>query len=205
MIGQDKVQALERAIMEIAEEEAQVILDEARAKADSIHRQAQDKAEIESEHIREEARQTAQNLLDQTRAKAQLAAQMLKLRRREQVLTHTFDKVRQRLATLPQQPDYADIVRRLIREAATYMGDSAFIVQADTATERVLDNAFLEDITQQLNVRFERGPQLEEGTGIVLTTPDGHRRYDNTLETRLTRVQDSVRSTVFHMLAGDTA
>jgi V/A-type H+-transporting ATPase subunit E len=205
MTEQDKVQVLQRAIMEIAQQEAQAILDEARAKADSIRKQAQDKAAAESQHIREEAQQTVERLLDQARAKAQLEAQMLKLQRREKVLRHAFDKARQRLATIPQRPDYADIVRRLIGEAVATMGDEAFVIQADAATNRVLDSAFLEDLMRQLNVHLEQGDELEEGTGIVLITPDGHRRFDNTLETRLTRVQDTVRTTVFHILAGDAA
>ncbi|MBN2393016.1 MAG: hypothetical protein JXR84_19960, partial [Anaerolineae bacterium] len=135
----------------------------------------------------------------------QLEAQMLKLRRREHVLMRTFDEARQRLTTIPQRSDYPDIARRLISEAATFMGDEAFVIRADAATDRVLDDAFLADLVEQLNVHLERGPQLDEGTGIVLTTLDGHRRYDNTLETRLTRIQDNVRTTVFHILAGDNA
>jgi V/A-type H+-transporting ATPase subunit E len=205
MIGQDKVQVLERAIMEIAEQEVQTILEEARAKADSLRKKAESEAESESARILKEAQQTVKKLFDQATAKAQLEAQMLKLQRREQVLQHAFDKARQRLATIPQRPDYVDIVRRLISEAATYLGDEAFVVQADAATNHVLDGAFLEDLAQQLNVHLERGTQLEEGTGIVLTTPDGHRRYDSTLEARLTRVQDNIRTAVFHILAGDAA
>jgi len=205
MIGQDKVQALERTIMEIAQQEAQAILDEARAKADSLRKQAEIKAAAESDHILEEARQAVEKFVDQATAKAQLEAQMLKLQRREQALMRTFTKARLQLTTIPERPDYADIARRLISEAATYMGDEAFVVQADAATNRVLDNALLENLAQQLNVQLERGPQLEEGAGIVLTTPNGHRRYDNTLETRLTRIQDNVRTAVFHILAGDAA
>ena len=205
MIGQDKVQVLERAIMEIADQEVQGILDEARAKADSLQKQADSKTEAESDRILKEAHQKAKELFDQAVAKAQLEAQMLRLQRREQVLTHTFDEAHQRLATIPQRADYADIVQKLISEAATYMGDEAFVVQADAATNRVMDDAFLHNLAEQLDVHLERGPQLEKGTGIVLTTPDGHRRYDNTLETRLTRIQDTVRTAVFHILAGDAA
>ena len=203
MTEQDKVQVLEQAIMEIAEQEVQAILDEARAKADSLQKQAQTKAAAESDRILEAARQKANELLGQAIAKAQLEAQMLKLRRREHVLMHTFDEARQRLTTIPQRPDYPDIARRLISEAATLMGDEAFVIRADAATDHVVDDAFLEDLAEQLNVHLERGPQLDEGTGIVLTTPDGHRRYDNTLETRLSRIQDTVRTAVFHILAGD--
>lgn len=205
MIGQDKIQVLESTIMEIAQQEVQAILDEAHAKADGLRQQAQAKAAVESARILAEAQQTVEKLIDQATAKAQLEAQMLKLQRREQALVRTFVKARLQLATIPERPDYADLVRRLISEAATYMGDAAFVIRADAATNRVLDQALLEDLTQQLNVQLERGPQLEEGIGIVLTTPDGHRRYDNTLETRLTRIQDNVRTAVFHLLAGDAA
>jgi V/A-type H+-transporting ATPase subunit E len=203
MIGRDKVQALEQAIMEIAQREAQAILDEAKAKADSIRKQAQIDADIENDHVRQEAQQVAALRIDQAIAKAQLEAQMLKLQRREQLLTHTFDKVREQLATIPQRPNYASIVQHLISEAASYLGDEAFVIHTDAATTQLMDDAFLADLAQTLNVRLERGAQLETGTGIVLSTSNGHRRYDNTLETRLTRLQDDVRTTVYHILAGD--
>jgi len=203
MIEQEKIQVLESTIMEIAQQEAQAILDEARAKADSLRSQAEAKAAVESERILAAARQTVEKLIDQATAKAQLEAQMLKLQRREQALQRALAKARLRLATIPERPDYADIVRRLISEAVTYMGDAAFVIRADAATQRVLDQILLADLAQQLNVQLESGPQLEEGTGIVLTTPDGRRRYDNTLETRLARIQEDVRTPVYHILAGD--
>ncbi len=203
MIGQEKVQVLEQAILGIATQEAQAILDEARAKADSIRKQAQSDAQRESEHIRQAAQQTAERNIAQAVAKAQLEAQMLKLQRREQVLNRTFEKARAQLATLPQRADYADLVRRLISEAATYLGGNLFVVHADPTTAQLLDDGFLAELAQTLNVRLERGAPLEAGTGIVLSTPDGHRRYDNTLETRLTRAQDDMRTTVYKILTGE--
>ncbi len=203
MIGRDKVKVLEQAIMETAQQEAQVILAEAQAKADSIRKQAQADADVEGERIRQEARQAAERHIAQAIAKAQLEAQMLKLQRREQLLTRTFDKARERLRSIPQQPDYATIVRGLIEEAVTYLGDEAFVIHADAATARVLDDDFLADLAQSLNVHLEIGAPLEAGTGVVLSTANGHRRYDNTLETRLTRLQNDIRTDVYHILAGE--
>ncbi|HOU14609.1 MAG TPA: V-type ATP synthase subunit E family protein [Anaerolineae bacterium] len=203
MIGRDKVQVLEQAIIEIAQQEAQVILDEAKAKADSIRKQAQADAAVESERIRQAAQQTATHHVAQAIARAQLEAQMLKLQRREQLLSRTFDKVREQLPLIPQHTDYRMIVQRLISEAVAHLGDEAFIVQADAVTNHVLDDAFLKDLAQTLNVHLERGAPLETGTGVVLSTANGHRRYDNTLETRLTRIQNDVRTTVFHILTGE--
>ena len=39
----------------------------------------------------------------------------------------------------------------------------------------------------------------------MLETPDGHRRYDNTLETRLARMKDDLRTPIYHILMGDAA
>lgn len=203
MTGQDKVQALEQAIMEIAQREAQAILDEAQAKADSIRQQAQLDADAAGEHIRQEAQQAAAQHCEQADAKARLEAQMLKLQRREQLLNRTFDQVRTQLSTIPHRSDYAGIVRHWIGEAVSYLGDEAFVIHADAVTDRLLDDAFLTDLAQTLHVHLERGTRLETGTGIVLSTANGHRRYDNTLETRLTRLQDDVRTTVYHILAGE--
>ncbi|HOT93017.1 MAG TPA: V-type ATP synthase subunit E family protein [Anaerolineae bacterium] len=203
MMGQEKVQVLEQAILGIAAQEAQTILDEAKAKADSIRRQAQNDAQSESERIRQDAQQTAERNIAQAIAKAQLEAQMLRLQRREQVLARVFDKARAQLVTIPQRADYVDLVRRLIGEAATYLGGNNFIVHADATTAQLLDDGFLADLAQKLNVRLERGAPLEAGIGIILSTPDGHRRYDNTLETRLTRIQDDVRTTVYKILTGE--
>ncbi len=52
-------------------------------------------------------------------------------------------------------------------------------------------------------VRLRVGEPLARGTGIVLETPDGHRRYDNTLETRLARMQNILRASVYHILMGE--
>ena len=53
---------------------------------------------------------------------------------------------------------------------------------------------------QELAVKLELGEPLERGTGVVIVTDDEHRRYDSTLETRLSRMQASLRTPVYHIL-----
>ena len=48
------------------------------------------------------------------------------------------------------------------------------------------------------------GEPLKQGMGVVVQTPDGHRRYDNTLETRMTRLQDAMRNPVYRLLMGES-
>lgn len=212
-MGQNNVQTLQRAIMEIAQQEVQGILDEAKTKAASIKRQAEREAQGESAHVLEEARQTAQTLVDQAAAKAQLEARMLQLDRRERLLARTFDAVRQRLPALVQQPDYAGTVKHLIGEAVAYLGEPAYIIEMDAATRAIADDAFLQALGAELGVNLEYAAEESaspehktfEGIGVVLTTADGHQRYDNTLEARLTRMQDRLRTAVYHILMEDAS
>lgn len=204
----NNVQVLEQAIMEIAQQEAQSILDEARSKADAIHKQAKVRAEAESTAILHAAEQQVPHLIEQAGAKAQVEAQMIKLQRREQVIERAFAAARHKLAMLPQRPDYADIVRHLLDEAITVLDNDTCIVHADAQTQTLLTDAFLTAIARERHVTLRRGDLLTEGAplsgiGIVLSTPDGKRRYDNTLEARLTRIQDSLRTEVYRILAGE--
>lgn len=199
----NNVQALEQAILESAQHEVEGILNEAKAKADSVRRQAEGDARVEQAKVLQVAREEADKRIAQTIAKAQLEAQMLKLQRRERRLEQTFDRVRQQLASVTERPDYKETMRQWIREAAAHLGDEAFTVDADAATHALLTTDFLEMLGRELHVTLSPGATLNARTGIILVAADGHRRYDNTLEARLTREQDGLRSAVYHILAQD--
>jgi len=209
----NSIQALERAIIGDAKEETEQILADAQAKAEDIRRQAEQQADTKREAILQRARQEAETLRSHAAAAAQLEAQTLKLRRREQLLERVFAGARQQLASAPQWPDYKQIARRLVREAVERLGADEVLVRADENTRRVLSDEVLTDLeksfppvggTEGGGVRLRVGEPLARGTGIVLETPDGHRRYDNTLETRLARIQNTLRASVYHILMGET-
>jgi vacuolar-type H+-ATPase subunit E/Vma4 len=48
------------------------------------------------------------------------------------------------------------------------------------------------------------GTSLTEGTGVIVETAEGHRQYDNTLEARLSRLQEELRSPVYRLLLGES-
>ena len=93
--------------------------------------------------------------------------------------------------------ELVEILERVTRK-------SKLVVLADDETRRALDKAALADLAQELAVQLELGETLERGTGVVIVTADGHRRYDNTLETRLERMQATLRAPVYHILMGET-
>jgi len=198
------IRTLERAIIGDAREEAGRILADAQAKAEDIRRQAQAQTNAERETILQRARQEAQALRSHAAAAAQLEAQTLKLKRREQLLARVFAGARRQLVSVPQSADYGQIARRLVREAVERLGADEVVVRSDEETQVVLDDDVLMDLEEELGTHLRAGEPLVQGTGIVLETPDGHRRYDNTLETRLARMQDGLRAPVYHILMGET-
>ena len=202
---QENIKALRQAITEEAREEAQRILDDTQTQAQAIYQQAEAQVNTKRETLLARAREASEKLHDQTVALAQIEAQTLKLQRREQILSRVFAQARQQIASAPQWPDYAQIARRLVRDAVAHLGTDNALVRADVETQKVLSPEVLADLASELGVYLRAGKALTDGTGVVLETPDGHRRYDNRLETRLARMKGTLRTPVYRLLTGETA
>jgi len=201
---QNGIQALERAIMEEARGEADQILADARTEAKNIHHQAQAQADAEREAILQRAQRKAQDLHDHKTAAAQLEAQTLKLQRRERLLEQVFDAARQKLTSASEWPDYEQIVHQLVREAVARLGAGEVVVKADGVAQKMLDNTSLAELEKEMDARLHLGESLTESTGVVVETPDGHRQVDSTLETRLARMREELRTPVYRILIGET-
>ncbi len=195
-------QDLEQAIMQEAKAEASQILNDAQIQATRIKQQAQAEANAERDAILQNAQQKAAAQQKQRKARAQQEAQMLKLRRREQLLERVFTAARERLASIPGRPDHAEIGHRLVREAVKRLAVDEIIVRTDGGTWENLDEETLKDLGEELGVHLIAGERLSQGTGVVLETPTGHRYYDNTLETRLERIKNTLRAPVHRILMG---
>ena len=59
------------------------------------------------------------------------------------------------------------------------------------------------ELSKELKIQLSVGKTLDEGTGIVVDADNGRLHYDNTLETRLSRLQSALRSSVYHVLMGE--
>jgi len=195
--------ALRDAILEEAKGEARQILADAENQATSIQKRVQAETDAEREAILQRAQEEAEELRSHAAAVAQLEAQTLKLKRREQLLERVFANTRQRLTSAPQWPNYRQIVHDLVREAIKRLNVDEATVQADKETQQLLDDEMLDVLEKESGAHLHIGESLNEGTGVVLETLDGHRRYDNTLETRLARMQDELRAPVYHILMGE--
>jgi vacuolar-type H+-ATPase subunit E/Vma4 len=198
----EDIEMLERAIMVEAREEADQLRAEAKKKADAIRQRAQAEAEAERKAILDRAKQDADRFRSQASASAQLQSRSTQLEQREKLLDNVFAEVKKQLDGVKKRSDYGAIVAMLAHEALTQLKATEAEVQADEATQKVLK---LDEISKELNGKFSLGNKLEEGTGIVVSASDGKLYYDNTLETRLNRLQSTLRSSVYKMLMGEKA
>ena len=76
-------------------------------------------------------------------------------------------------------------------------------VRADKTTANALKKGVLRELSKELNGQFESADELEEGTGIIVDAADGKLHYDNTLETRLERLEATLRAAVYKVLIGE--
>lgn len=203
MRPEEDIEILSRAILKEADVDAEQIREDAKAKANAILQRAREEAEKERKEILDQARQEAERLRSQVVANAQLKARTLELEHREKLLDRVFDAAKQKLPSIQKRADYNKFATQLLREALVQLKASKAQVQADEVTRKALSNGALSELSKELNAEIEMGDPLEEGSGVVVDTADGHLHFDNTLETRLRRLQSSLRSAVHRVLIGE--
>jgi V/A-type H+/Na+-transporting ATPase subunit E len=201
---EENIETLSKALLSEAEAEAKQIKAEAEAKAETIRQRAQKQAEAGRAEILQRASAEAERLSSQVIATTQLKARTQQLDHREKLLEQVFTAARQQLPTIKQWSDYDVICLRLLREAVTQLKTEQATVQADAATQKCLTHEAVAKLAGELNVSLELNGALEKGTGVIVETTNGRMHYDNTLETRLNRLQNTLRSPVYHLLMGET-
>jgi vacuolar-type H+-ATPase subunit E/Vma4 len=194
---------LSRGVLGEAEAEARQTVEDARARAEGIRQAAEAQSESRRQEILAQAKREVEPLRSQAIASAQLQAQRLGLESRETMLNQVFSAAREALTSAAEWPDYPEILRRLIREAVANLAADEISLHADAQTQQHLSADFLVEMGKQLGAQLRRGEVLDGAAGIVAETPDGHRRYRNTLDARLQRLQESLRAPVYRLLRGE--
>ncbi len=202
---EEDIESLSRAILKEAQVDADQMKEEARTRADAIRQRAQEDAERERRAILDRAQQEADRLRSQRVASAQLKARTMQLEHREKLLDRVFQTARERLSEIQKRGDYDQLAATLLREALVQLRVNKAQIRADRATRDLLEKKALREISSELNGEFTLGDPLEEGTGIIVDAGEGKLHYDNTLETRLERLQSTLRASVHKILMGESS
>ncbi|MCJ7550477.1 MAG: V-type ATP synthase subunit E family protein [Anaerolineae bacterium] len=197
------IKALADAVKSEAGRDQERILSHARLSARTLREQARAEAEIEGKRMIQDAEIKAARFLEQARAAAGIEAQALRLDNREALLNRVFDLVAEGLQATQNLEDYCSVVHALIRDAVAHMGNvNTMVVLADPVTRECLDDKILGQLCREFDIELTLGGPLDEGTGLVVQSQDGHLFYDNTFQARLTRMRSSLRALVFQILRG---
>jgi vacuolar-type H+-ATPase subunit E/Vma4 len=200
----ENMEALSRALLAEAKTEAEQILADAKVKADAVRQRTQEQAAAERSQLLDRAHQEAERNRGQAIATTQLKARTMELEHREKLLDSVFTAAQQQLSTVQQWSDYDKVALSLLREALQQLKTSDALVRADQYTQKYLTDQALKEISKELNVTIKLGKPLEQGTGVIVETSDGHVMYDNTLETRISRLQNTLRSPIYRILIGES-
>jgi V/A-type H+/Na+-transporting ATPase subunit E len=199
----ENIKVLSRAVLSDAQRDTEQVLDEAKKKADGIRQRAQEQADAERKKILDQASKEAERIRGQVIATSQMKARTMQLEQREKLLEKVFETAQGKLAAMQSSSDYEKVAQRLLREALMQLGSSTAQVRADETTQKFFTSSELEKMSKELNIAIRFGEPLKRGLGVIVETQDGHRQFDNTLETRLRRMKETLRSPVYHILMGE--
>lgn len=204
MTSDGNIERLSRDILQQAETDAEQVLLEAKNKADQIIKQAEEEAAAEKARILERAKRDSDRIRSQAVATTQLKARTMMLESRENLLKEVFKEAQQKLSSVQQYSDYSVIIERLVMEAISQMTTNNVVIRADKKTSQLLADSILNSLASKYSGTIELGDVLENKIGVIASTSNGHLNYDNTLETRLEKLTNELRSPVYHLLQGES-
>ncbi len=120
---------------------------------------------------------------------AELEARNAQLRSLERAVSEAFDSAMQEISK-SSGAAYEKALARLIQEGLEVIGPK--VVLQSTAKDRRAVTAAARRLGGKAKISLNEKP-IEATGGVVLTTPDGSVRFDNTFEARLERMKASLR------------
>jgi vacuolar-type H+-ATPase subunit E/Vma4 len=173
------------------------------AEAKETVRQIEAQTQAEIGQIRNEIEAEAQREIrlekDRLLGQSQMAFRLARQSSRVRLLRQAFAQAKKDVAALPQSPQYPAILGALIAEALAITGPDSLIKVA--ASEEKLCRAWIGQ--QKLSCQMQ-AIQAESGT-VLAFAAQGDRQADNSLATRLARVESLCQQDVAVILFQDDA
>jgi V/A-type H+-transporting ATPase subunit E len=167
---------------------------EALAKIESFRKEA---AGIVSK-ILETGERQAESVGRQIIGAAELEARNAQLKSLESAVNKAFDSAAKKISD-SAGASYEKAMGRLIQEGLDILGPRASL--QCSARDRKAVSSALKKLDGKAKVSFDENP-IETIGGVVLATPDGSIRFDNTFEARLERMKPTLRKDIANILMG---
>jgi len=188
---------LETKLIERAVQEREKLLQEAKARAATILQ----KAENEVERIKRDTERQVVNIVgselravsDRIVGQAELEGRETLMDARKNLLDSIFEEARERLNEVAQgnaETDYHKILKKLISEAVTAIGEDEFMIRANKEDLEYLRKNLSDMDFGITGIDFRFAEEaVDTMGGVIVENRDGTKIYRNTLESRLMTVR----------------
>ena len=191
-MGLDK---LKSEILEKSRSESQQLVHEAHAEAKRLLDDADERRQLDVVTAKKDAQEVVARERTERLSQARLQAKMLKADAVEELLGKVDDEVWKELGRLPKSKEYPEYFEKLLLEGVKEIGEKALV----HVCER--DEALAKKVLAKHDVGAKLAPKpLECMGGVLVTSPDGRVRADNTLEARFNELKDERRKLAYREL-----
>ena len=196
-----------KEIIEDAKRESQNIVDEAKKRAEEKIMFAKRQAETTINEAKKKAKEQIETVQKRYASYIELETKKRKMKLRENVFNLVIDKVKQRLKSMINEPEYKLILKHWIYEAAVGLSEKEGIIKTSDSEINLIDNEMLREIEEKLkkNEKLEVKLKLEKnetirGQGIILFSSDRKRAFNNELSSRILRKQREIQNIIYEAL-----
>ncbi len=198
-----------------AEKEISEILLKAQAEADKIRKAAQEKTEREAERILSNGKRVASLEGQRIIAETRIDVRRKKMDAQEEAIAASFEEAKKVLEELAEKGKrdnfvYKDIMFDLIASASEVVAGNKLELVFNQRDSKTFNKEMLREASELVKKRSGRDISLaltDETTqylgGVVVRDMEKQVEVDNTLETRLNRLKESIRVDVAKILFGD--
>ena len=193
------------SIMSVAQEKADLIIQDANAEASQINANAEKTAEAEKTKILENGKKQSDMRYQQIISEAKMNARRAELGAKEDVIEAAFNQAIGELKIKASSGDeeYKDSLSKMIMEATNEIGSNDLILQLNEAdTQKFKDDLSSQgsDSFEIEGIKFTLGEPIDAIGGAILKTANGDIEVNNTIEARLDRFKSILRSEVAEIL-----
>ena len=198
-----------------AEKEISEILLKAQAEADKIRKAAQEKAEREAERILSNGKRVASLEGQRIIAETRIDVRRKKMDAQEEAIAASFKEAKKVLEELAEKGKrdnlvYKDIMFDLIASASEVVAGNKLELVFNQRDNKTFNKEMLREASELVKKRSGRDISLaltdetiQYLGGVVVRDMEKQVEVDNTLETRLSRLKESIRVDVAKILFGD--
>ncbi len=187
-----------KSVDESAQERERELLENARVTVESVRKKAREQAELirQSQITNAEMAASVEKNKLMYLVKAENKAHLIKIR--EQLFSSAFNNASLQLSHLRTNPEYPEIFKKLLMDAAGALFVDTFHIHVDKRDEELCRKTLA-----SVNLRADIVPDLISDGGLVASLPDGSVIISNTVESRLERAKERKKLEIYSILSGD--